>query len=310
MADPVIKVTSKSFSAHPVLRAELLEKFPNTEFNENGVIYTEDTVADYFQGADGAVVGLEPITASVLDRCSGLQIVAKYGVGLDNVDQQACADRQVKIGWTGGVNRRGVAEMAICYMTGLARHVFLSAWNLRDGDDWNKIGGFDLSGKTVGIIGVGFIGKEVISLLKPFGCEILVNDVIDQSAYYAEAGVTEVSKKELFTQSDIVTVHTPLDDTTRHLINAETLAMMKPTAYLLNVARGPIVEQVALKSALQDNIIAGAALDVFEEEPCDDKEFLALPNLICTPHTGGSSAESILAMGRSAIGHLDNYFNG
>ena len=310
MADPVIKVTSKSFSAHPVLRAELLEKFPNTEFNENGVIYTEDMVADYFQGADGAVVGLEPITASVLDRCSGLKIVAKYGVGLDSVDQQACADRQVKIGWTGGVNRRSVAEMALCYMIGLARHVFLSARHLRDNDDWNKIGGFDLSGKTVGIIGVGYIGKEVISLLKPFGCTILVNDVIDQADYYAEAGVTEVSKEELLAQSDIVTVHTPLDDETRHMFNSETIGAMKPTAYLINVARGPIVEQQAIKKALMDNVIAGAALDVFEAEPCDDKEFLTLPNLICTPHTGGSSAESILAMGRSAIGHLDSYFNG
>ncbi len=150
----------------------------------------------------------------------------------------------------------------------------------------------------------------MISLLKPFGCTILVNDVIDQSDYYAEVGVTEVSKEELLAQSDIVTVHTPLDDTTRHLINEKTLTSMKPTAYLINVARGPIVEQQAIRKALVDNVIAGAALDVFEVEPCDDKEFLALPNLICTPHTGGSSAESILAMGRSSIGHLDNYFNG
>lgn len=309
MADPIIKVTSRSFSSNETLRAELLDKFPTAIFNDNGVSYTDDSLAAYFQGADGVVVGLERITETLLAKCAGLKIVAKYGVGMDNIDQQACENHQVKIGWTGGVNRRGVAEMALCYMLGLSRHVFFSARGLRDDNDWRKIGGFDLSGKTVGIIGVGHIGKELAQLLAPFGCTVLVNDVIDQTAFYQANGLHEVTKAELFERADVVTVHTPLDSSTRHLIDADVMGQMKNSAYLINVARGGIVDQTALKSALINGDIAGAAIDVLEEEPCDDQEFLNLPNLICTPHTGGSSEQSILAMGRSSIQHLDNYFN-
>ena len=118
------------------------------------------------------MVGLEPITDRVLADCPDLKIVSKYGVGLDNIDQAACIDRQVHIGWTGGVNRRGVAEMALCYMIGLSRKYYFCA-RLRDRQDWTKAGGADLSGRTVGLIGVGHIGKEVIGLLQPFGCKIL-----------------------------------------------------------------------------------------------------------------------------------------
>ncbi len=309
MAGPVIKVTSKSFSSHPVLREELLATFPDAIFNDQGRGYSEAELIDYFDGAEGAIVGLEPITDHVLAARPNLKIVSKYGVGLDNVDQDACANRQVHVGWTGGVNRRGVAEMALCYMIGLSRHIFFSARGLREDQDWAKFGGADLSGRTVGIIGVGHIGKEVISLLRPFGCEILVNDILDQTDYYKQAGVTEAGKEEIYANADIVSVHTPLDNTTRNMIDAGAFQTMKDDAYFINVARGGIVVQAALKSALMAGQISGAAIDVFEVEPSDDEEFLTLPNLYCTPHTGGSSAESILAMGRSSISHLVNYFN-
>ena len=166
-----------------------------------------------------------------------------------------------------------------------------------------------MTGKTVGIIGVGFIGKDLIDLLKPFDCRILVNDIVDQTEYYQANGVEERTKDEIFKESDIVTVHTPLDDSTRGMINQGALGKMKASAFLINAARGGLVVQQDLKQALMNNEIAGTALDVFEEEPCLDEEFLHLPNLYCTPHTGGSAAESILAMGRSAIYHLVNYFN-
>ena len=113
MPGPVIKVISKSFSSNPVLREELRAAFPGAVFNDQGRGYTEEEVIAYFDGADGVVVGLEPITDRVLADCPDLKIVSKYGVGLDNIDQAACIDRQVHIGWTGGVNRRGVAEMAL-----------------------------------------------------------------------------------------------------------------------------------------------------------------------------------------------------
>ena len=155
MADPIIKVSSRSFSAHPLLRWEMSDSFPGAVFNKKKQNFGEEDLGEYIKDADGAVVGLEPITDEVLEACPNLKILAKFGVGLDNVDREACSKRGVTVGWTGGVNRRGVAEMALCFMIGLSRNIFFSASDLRDTDDWSKLGGADLSGKKVGIIGAG-----------------------------------------------------------------------------------------------------------------------------------------------------------
>ena len=149
-----------------------------------------------------------------------------------------------------------------------------------------------------------------MDLLRPCGCRILVNDIIDQADYYADTGLIEAAREEIFEEADIITVHTPLDASTQGMIDMGMLRRMKESAFLINVARGGIVKQDDLKAALQGNWIAGAALDVFDVEPCEDVNFLTLPNLYCTPHTGGSAEESILAMGRSAIAHLVDHFKG
>ena len=174
---------------------------------------------------------------------------------------------------------------------------------------WTKSGGHNLSNIIVGIIGVGFIGKDLVDLLKPFGCKILVNDIVDQADYYQKEGLIEYSKEEIYAKADIITVHTPLDETTRGLFNADVFSQMKDSAYFINCARGGLVVQDDLKRALSEGVIAGAAVDVFETEPSADSIFIELPNLISTPHTGGSSNEAILAMGRSAIGHLVDHFS-
>ena len=310
MTGPVVKVASRSFSKHPVLRHEITEAFADVVFNESGATLSGVPLVEFFQGVEGAVIGLEPITSDFLDQCPDLKIVSKYGVGLDSVDQDACRARGVAIGWTGGVNRRGVAEMALCLMIGLMRGILFSERRLRVAQNWDKYGGTQLSGHSVGFIGVGFVGKELVDLLRPFDCRILVNDILNQADYYADNGLIEAAKEEIFEEADIITVHTPLDASTRGMIDMSVLRRMKESAYLINVARGGIVKQDDLKQALQANVIAGAALDVFDVEPCDDVEFLTLPNLYCTPHTGGSAEESILAMGRSAIRHLVDHFRG
>jgi D-3-phosphoglycerate dehydrogenase len=303
-----IKVSSKSFSSHPVLRNELLAAFPYAKFNDELEEFTADNFAAYIDDSVGMVVGLEPIIGSVLAKCPNLELVSKFGVGLDNIDKAATDKYNVKIGWTGGVNRRSVSEMTLCFMIGLSRHILFSSRNLVKLNDWSKNGGVDLSNQVVGIIGVGYIGKDLIELLKPFGCKILVNDIIDQANYYQENGLIESTKEEIYAQADIVTVHTPLDETTRGFCNADIFRQMKETGYFINCARGGLVVQVDLKQALLDGAIVGAAIDVFESEPSDDSELINLPNLICTPHTGGSSDQAILAMGRSAIKHLVGHF--
>jgi phosphoglycerate dehydrogenase-like enzyme len=308
MAAPRIKCISRSFSAHPILRRELLQLFPDAILNDQGLNYEGAALAEFLKDCDGAIVSLEPVDDALLAQLPELRMISKYGVGIDNLDTDAMKRRNVALGWTGGLNKRGVAEMTLGFMLGLCRNLFFAHRLLRENNDWTKRGGFQLTGRTIGIIGVGHVGKDLIELLKPFDCRILVNDVIDQSAYYDANGLIEASKDRIYADADIVTVHTPLDGMTRGMIDLNVFRKMKRTAYLINAARGPIVVQSDLKRALTEGLIAGAAIDVFEIEPCDDPKFMALPNLYCTPHTGGSADESILAMGRSAIAHLSDFF--
>jgi len=303
-----IIVTSPSFSKHTMLEKELLRSFSTVKLNKKGLRFSKHELIDFIKDAEGVVIGLEEIDETVLSNCPNLKIIAKYGVGLNNIDLEACHRHNIRIGWTGGVNRLSVAEMTLGYMLMLCRNLYATSNELKQGV-WNKSGGFQLSGKTVGIIGVGYIGKEVIRLLQPFGCTILVNDIIDQSDYYKEHRLQEASKEEIYARSDIITIHTPLDKTTEGMINRTVFSAMKPSTFILNSARGGIINENDLKWALQNHIIAGAAIDAYIEEPPCDTELLSLPNLICTPHIGGNAQEAVEAMGLSAINHLREYFN-
>jgi D-3-phosphoglycerate dehydrogenase len=301
-----VKVSTLAFSNNQYLVDALLQEFPDAEVNTLGVRMKDDALIDFFADADGAIVGLEPVTAEFLDKLPKLRIISKYGVGLDNIDMEACKERKVNIGWTGGVNKRSVAEMALGFMLALSRNLYVTSNQLKQ-LHWNKNGGLQLTGKTIGIIGVGHIGKELVTLLKPFNCRILVNDIEDVSEVAASHELICVTKDELYPQSDIISIHTPFTESTADLINASVFAKMKSNAFLINTARGGIVNETDLKYALENNIIAGAALDVYETEPPVSKALLSLPNLICTPHTGGNSYEAVVAMGMSAISHLVNF---
>jgi D-3-phosphoglycerate dehydrogenase len=302
-----IAATSPSFSKNEALQKEIYKYFPNAKLNLEGKRFTKEGLIEFIKDADGVIVGLEPMDEEVLSQCPNLKIVSKYGVGLNNIDKEACKKRDITIGWTGGVNKLSVAEMALGFMLMFSRNLFVTTNQLKNGI-WNKSGGFQLSGKTIGIIGVGYIGKELVRLLQPFGCKILVNDIINQDTYYNEKGLLEVTKEELYKQSDFISIHTPQDETTYNLITLETMKIMKSTAYLLNSARGGLINEKDLKIALNEGIIAGAAIDAYMEEPPTDKEFLELPNLICTPHIGGNSIEAVEAMGMSAIKHLKEFY--
>jgi len=302
-----IIATSPSFSKNKILQKEIYKYFPNAKLNLEGKRFNQDELIEYIKDADGVIVGLEPINKNILDACPNLKIISKYGVGLNNIDLEECKKRDIKIGWTGGVNRLSVAEMTLGFMLMFSRNLFVTSNQLKSGT-WNKSGGFQLSGKTIGIIGVGYIGKELIRLLKPFGCKILVNDIINQDKYYADNNLEEVSKEEIYKTCDIVTIHTPHNDITDNMVDLEVLKAMKKTAYILNTARGGIINEQDLKFALQNNIIAGAGIDAYVEEPPTDKEFLSLPNLICTPHIGGNAKEAVEAMGMSAIKHIKEFY--
>lgn len=302
-----VKVSTVAFSTNQLLVKELKRHFQDVEINEKGVRIPESELASFYKDADAIIVGLEKITPELLDRLPNLKIIAKYGVGLDNINLEACYARNVSVGWTGGVNKRSVAEMTLGFMLALCRNLYITSNQLKSGI-WNKNGGNQLTGKTIGIIGVGNIGKELISLLSGFQCNFLLNDIVENKDLIGP-NISFVDKNTLFEESDFITLHAPLTNETKNLIDLEVLKKMKTTAFLINTARGGIINELDLKIALEQGIIAGAALDVYEIEPPQDLELLRLGNLITTPHTGGNALEAVLAMGNSAIEHLLKFKN-
>jgi len=302
-----IKVTSRSFSRHPLLKQELLDIFPNSVLNPNGPSSGLSNVVEFLSDADAVILGLEKIDRSILEQLSNLKIIAKYGVGLDNLDVEAASELDICVGWTGGVNKRSASEQSLGFMLGLCHNLFFSSFPLKQGQ-WIKDGGMLLTERCIGIIGCGNIGTEVVHLLQPFNCRILICDLLDKSGVVDTYGVTQVSQDELLAEADIVSLHVPLTELTHFMADEFFFQQMKQSAYFINNSRGQVVKQEALKKVLQKKIIAGAALDVYESEPPDDLEFLSLPNLMVTPHIGGNADEAVLAMGRSAINHIKDYF--
>lgn len=298
----MIKVTAESFIKNPELCAELSARFPQAVFWDRST-----DLYSFCADAETLLVGREVIDEAFLQACPRVKCVAKYGVGLDNVDLDACKTRGVHIGWTAGVNKTSVAELSLAFMLGAAHNVFATGTALKNGE-WIKNGGTQLSQKTVGIIGVGNVGKELVRLLHPFGCHILVNDIVDQHEYYGLNNLFERSKEQIYAEADFVSLHVPLTSATFHLIGEKALARFKPHAYLINTCRGAVVDQEALKTALLNEKIAGALLDVFETEPCVDMELLQHPRLFATPHIGGNAREAVLAMGRSAMAHISYFY--
>ena len=304
-SDVPVAVTSRSFSRHPVLRAELLERYSDVRFNDEGCSLQGDEFIEYARGRCKLITALEKIDETFLTASPELEVISKYGVGTDMLDINAMIKHGIRLGWTGGVNRRSVSELVIAFAITLLRQLHPSMNEMSSGTWKNRVGRC-ISEKTIGIIGCGYIGKDVARILRAFDCEILVHDILDFPEFYSSYQIRPVELDELLRNSDIVTLHIPLDDSTKNILNADRLALMKKSAILINVARGGLIDENALKSMLLGNHLAGAAFDVFLTEPPQDLELLELPNFLSTPHIGGGSEEGILAMGRAAIAGLDD----
>lgn len=302
-----IAVCSRSFSKNSVLRADLLEKYKNVTFNDAGEKLFGESLIEFLRGHDKAITGLERIDESVLKALPELQVIGKYGVGLDMIDFTAMRKYKKRLGWIGGVNRRSVSELVISFAVAMLRHIPVIQEEVPSGI-WKQYTGGLLSGRTVGIIGCGFIGKDLVQLLQPWDCNLLANDILDFPEFYKNYGVIPVGIEELLQRSDIITLHVPLDDATRNILSEKRLGLMKQTAILINTARGGLVDEKVLKIMLKEKRIAAAAFDVFAIEPPEDTELLSLPNFLATPHIGGSAEEVILAMGRAAINGLEENF--
>ena len=298
-------IASRSFSKHPVLRKEVLKRYPDTKFNDEGLSLSGDSLVAFLGGYEKAITALEKIDDSILKQLPDLKVIGKYGVGLDMIDLHAMKKYGVNLGWTGGVNKRSVSELVISYSVALLHRTVFANAEVRKGG-WYQVKGRQLSNCTVGIIGCGHVGKDLVKLLQPFNCKILVYDILDFEDFYVRYKVTPVGLDELMSLSDIVTLHLPLDKSTKNILNSDKLNLLKNNSVLINLARGGLIDEVALKELLINNKITGAALDVFEVEPPVDLSFATMDNVLITPHIGGSTEEAILAMGMAAINGLDN----
>ena len=299
-----IAVASRSFSKHPILRDEIQKKYPDVVFNESGKSLKGQELIDFLYGHTRIITALEKLDREVFKSLPGLKVVSKYGVGLDMIDLKAMEEYGIRIGWTGGVNKRSVSELVVSAAIALLHKVYQANLEVRSGK-WRQLNGNQLTGKTVGIIGCGYVGKDLAILLKAFQCNVLAHDIKDYAEFYREHGVIPLKIEELLTRSDIVTLHLPLDESTVNILNRDLLGLMKSGAILINMARGNLFEEEIVKEMLLDGRLSGAAIDTFSQEPPIDIELLNLYNVIATPHIGGSTDEAVIAMGKSAISGLE-----
>ena len=302
---PSVAVTSRSFSRHPELRALVLERYSDTKFNDEGLSLHGNSLIEFLSGYEKAITALEVIDDSILSYLPNLKVISKYGVGLDMIDLHALKKYGVKLDWSGGVNKRSVSELVVSFAIALLHRAVFANSEVKKGK-WYQPKGFQLSNCTFGIIGFGHIGKDLVKLLQPFDCKILAHDIRNFKEFYKKNKVKSVGIEELIKKSDVVTLHLPLNESTKNFMNEERLQMLKSNAILINLARGGLIDEDVLKKMVLEKRIAGAALDVFEIEPPIDKELLTMDNVLITPHIGGSTEEAILAMGMAAIDGLDN----
>ena len=291
----VVVVTTMAFSKLPQALAPLEQGGHEVRFQTAGPGASEDTVVETLRGAAASIAQTEPYTANVFDRLPELKIVARSGVGFDAIDVPAATERGVLITTTQGGNDWAVADHAFAMMLALCHNVLTSDRTARAGR-WERPVGVDLWRKTLGIVGLGRIGKGMAQRAKGFEMRILAHEPYPDLEFVQQYGIELVSLDDLLRQSDFVSLHLPSMPETYHIMNAESFSMMKPTAYLVNTARGTLIDEDALEAALDAGQLAGAGLDVREVEPPRDQRFNRFDNVILNTHIAGVTREALDAM--------------
>lgn len=251
-------------------------------------------MAQLVRGCWGLIVGVESVTSKVLDA-GPLRVVVKYGAGTDNIDLDAARERRVHVEAVPGANARAVAELTITLLLALARHVLHHDRLVRSGS-WDRRIGVELGGRLLGIVGYGSVGRQVAGLARALGMEVVAHD-----PFVTTSDVPLVDLPTLLSTSDAVTLHVPLTADTRGMIGARELARMRPGAFLVNTARGGIVDEGALAAALAEGRLVGAASDVFEREPPEGSPLLRLDNFVASPHAGAATVEAARRTGVAAV---------
>jgi phosphoglycerate dehydrogenase-like enzyme len=260
----------------------------------------EEEICQEIKGLDAVIAGGEWYTRRVLDAADKLKIVARVGVGFDHIDLVAATERGIWVTNTPGANSAAVADFTIAVILCLLRNVHGMAQDMKLGR-WQRFCGRELGEVTLGIVGAGSIGRRVIKRAKAFGTRVLANDIAPDYGFAAEWQFKYVPLDELMSHSDVVSLHVPLDESTKGFIDARRLRLMKKRAYLVNTSRAPVVDRVALLELLQSGKIAGAALDVHDPAPCaPDDPLVLLDNVLATPWSAFNTEASIARMSITA----------
>ena len=296
----VATTTFGQFSSKPM---KLLEA-SNVDYcvNNNGRRLNEEEICDALINVDGVIAGTEPYTENVLNHLPKLKVISRLGIGLDNIDMGKTKEKGIKIFSTETSPAPAVAELTLGLILDLLRRISFHNSQMRAGT-WKKSMGFLLAGKTLGIIGLGTIGKKLVETTRGMNLNYLAFDKCEDKSFAEENELKYYGLEALIEKSDIISVHLNLSNETSGLIDSSALEKMKPTAILINTSRGECIKEDALKKALDGKRLAGAALDVYSDEPYKGP-LLEYDNVICTPHIGAYACEIRMKMEMEAVENL------
>jgi D-3-phosphoglycerate dehydrogenase / 2-oxoglutarate reductase len=297
-----VLVTPRSYGQSDArLRTELAAAVGEVVYSPASRPLTSEELRELLPGCDGFIAGLDVVDRAALATADRLKVIARYGVGVDRVDLAAARERGIVVTNTPGANSNAVAELTIGLMLALARSLLTIGAATKAGT-WPRSTGLSIEGKTIGLLGLGAIGKQVACRLQSFECRVLAFDPAPDSAFASAHGVTLLPRDAVVQQADFLSLHLPVLPETRGMVDAAFLARMKPGAFLVNAARGELVDETALLDSLRSGHLRGAALDALcVEPPPPDHPLLTLPQVIVTPHMGATTDGATNAMGWLAL---------
>jgi D-3-phosphoglycerate dehydrogenase len=296
-----VLVSPTSFTQGDPKVQQLLESsVASVVYNTTGKRLSAAQLKEMLKGIDGYIAGVDEVTAEVIASADRLKVISRYGVGVDSVDLKAAKQHGVVVTNTPGANSVSVAELALGLALDLARGITTAVGQTREGG-WPRSSGVSLKGKTFGIVGLGAVGRELALRLNGFDCRVVAYDPFPSKEFAAAHGIGLKELSDVLAVSDFISLHLPATAQTRGMVNGEFLATMKTGSYLINTARGELVDEGALKQALDSRKLRGAALDVLTDEPpAVSNPLLTDPRVIVTPHMAAHTDDAIIAMGRMA----------
>lgn len=304
-----ILITPKSYYRIKDKMLPLLKDY-ELKFNDTGKTFTEDQMKDLVQDVDGIIIGVDPITDDVIDNANNLKAISKYGVGMDNIDVDKAKNEGIKIRKTPGTNNISVAELAIGLMFNVARNISINVNKVKN-NKWERVKGVELTDKTIGVIGCGNIGQEVVKRARGLQMSVLIHDpYFDDEKLIENEKINQVNKHELLANADFISLHLPLNSETANIISKKEIKIMKDTVFLINTARGELIDDDALLWGLKNKELAGVACDVFSQEPPNDHPLLEFDNFLLTPHIGANTEESVYRMAEQATKNIIEMLNG